>query len=161
MCTHSCWFPIYYPTPYQPFLKFTPTPLLLHASGASSSAPVAGELHSCMVGEWYAVVARGGWCALCLCGQQLLSTQKRVLLCVTPRHMRHNSPQTLKPKPTPSSHACTAARRRETLTGDATVRYFDYLADFAAFDGLLVRKASASSQQSGVGFWGSGAPHSF
>jgi hypothetical protein len=28
-------------------------------------------------------------------------------------------------------------RKRETLTGDATVRYFDYLEDFASFDGIL------------------------
>lgn len=35
---------------------------------------------------------------------------------------------------------CTSGRKRETLTGDATVRYFDYLQDFAAFEGILVSK---------------------
>lgn len=33
----------------------------------------------------------------------------------------------------------TAGRRRETLAGDATVRYYDHLADLAAFEGILVR----------------------
>lgn len=28
-------------------------------------------------------------------------------------------------------------RKRETLTGDATIRYFDYLEDFGNFQGLL------------------------
>lgn len=28
-------------------------------------------------------------------------------------------------------------RKRETLTGDATTRYFDYLEDFGQFEGLL------------------------
>lgn len=28
-------------------------------------------------------------------------------------------------------------RKRETLTGDATIRYFDYLEDFGHFEGLL------------------------
>jgi hypothetical protein len=30
-----------------------------------------------------------------------------------------------------------ACRRRETLTGDATIRYFDYLEDLGGFEGLL------------------------
>lgn len=30
-----------------------------------------------------------------------------------------------------------ACRKRETLTGDATIRYFDYLDGFDTFDGLL------------------------
>lgn len=30
-----------------------------------------------------------------------------------------------------------ACRKRETLTGDATIRYFDYLEGFDSFDGLL------------------------
>lgn len=34
---------------------------------------------------------------------------------------------------------CSSGRRRETLGGDATVRYFDHLADMAAFEGILVR----------------------
>lgn len=31
----------------------------------------------------------------------------------------------------------TPCRKRETLTGDATIRYFDYLEDFGHFEGLL------------------------
>eukprot|EP00775_Hariotina_reticulata_P011958 gene11958-12101_t len=32
---------------------------------------------------------------------------------------------------------CTSGRKRETLTGDATIRYFDYLEDLGSFTGLL------------------------
>ncbi|KAF6254967.1 sarcaleumin-like protein [Scenedesmus sp. NREL 46B-D3] len=32
---------------------------------------------------------------------------------------------------------CTSGRKRETLTGDATIRYFDYLEDLGGFEGLL------------------------
>ncbi|WIA39674.1 hypothetical protein OEZ86_005739 [Tetradesmus obliquus] len=32
---------------------------------------------------------------------------------------------------------CTSGRKRETLTGDATIRYFDYLEDLGGFQGLL------------------------
>jgi hypothetical protein len=31
----------------------------------------------------------------------------------------------------------SACRKRETLTGDATIRYFDYLEDLGGFEGLL------------------------
>lgn len=34
-----------------------------------------------------------------------------------------------------TAHMC--CRKRETLTGDATVRYFDYLDGFAQFNGIL------------------------
>eukprot|EP00878_Enallax_costatus_P020822 GHUV01022023.1.p1 GENE.GHUV01022023.1~~GHUV01022023.1.p1 ORF type:complete len:290 (+),score=59.12 GHUV01022023.1:990-1859(+) len=46
---------------------------------------------------------------------------------------------------------CTSGRKRETLTGDATIRYFDYLEDFGQFEGLLPNlftEISTSKEQS-------------
>ncbi len=40
-------------------------------------------------------------------------------------------------QPTTTPLSPKQPRRRETLTGDATIRYFDHLQDFAAFDGVL------------------------
>ncbi len=35
----------------------------------------------------------------------------------------------------------TSGRKRETLTGESTLRYFDHLAGFGKFPGILVRRA--------------------
>lgn len=37
----------------------------------------------------------------------------------------------------PVAASLRVRRKRETLTGDATIRYFDYLEDFGQFGGLL------------------------
>lgn len=42
-----------------------------------------------------------------------------------------------------------ACRKRETLTGDATIRYFDYLEGFDTFDGLLANLFSGRWLQDG------------
>ena len=31
----------------------------------------------------------------------------------------------------------TSGKKRETLTGEATLRFFDYLSDFGKFDGIM------------------------
>lgn len=45
-------------------------------------------------------------------------------------------------------------RKRETLTGDATIRYFDYLEGFDIFDGLLANLFTGVLP-AGSGFLGS------
>lgn len=39
---------------------------------------------------------------------------------------------------------CCVCRKRETLTGDATIRYFDYPEGFDSFDGLLANLFTGS-----------------